>query len=288
MVEKKTKKKAEAKEAPKTPKKVEKKAPELKNEETKKPVREDDDRLERADRDRDFDLGASKNLFGKIFLALLVILLAIFFGKTAIWEYYYYNEKEGSERTPAVNVEADDPEELDETPVTEEQRAEYTVPGNYPRYLTIEKLGIYNARVLSMGLTVTGELDTPNNIFDVGWYNQSGKPGGGGTLVIDGHNGGPNVVGVFKYLNELYADDLIVVERGDGYVYTYKVVENKEVPIDESDDYMHTALTSPVPGEESITLISCVGEWSSLRQTYLSRQFVRAVLIEEKAPSSEE
>ena len=41
---------------------------------------------------------------------------------------------------------------------------------------------------------------------------------------------------------------------------------------------MTTAFTSPVPGTEALTLISCVGEWSQVQQTYLSRQFVRAVL----------
>lgn len=233
--------------------------------------------------EKNFDLGASRHIFGKVLLGLLILFLTVFFGKTALWEYYYYNEMEGSERTPAENVESNEVE-LDETPVTEETRAEHVVPGNHPRYLSIEKLGIKNARVIGMGLTLTGELDTPNNIFDVGWYSSSGKPGGGGTMLIDGHNGGPNIVGVFKYLNELYADDLIVVERGDGYVFTYKVVENKEVPLDESDNYMHVAMTSPIPGEESLTLISCIGEWSQTRGTYLSRQFVRAVLVETKEP----
>ena len=129
-----------------------------------------------------------------------------------------------------------------------------------------------------MGVLTSGELDTPNNIFDVGWYNASGTPGSGRTLLIDGHNGGPNVVGVFKYLNQLEKGDQLVVERGDGALFTYSVVENNEVPLDAADDYMKTALTSAEPGTEGLTLISCIGEWSQTRQTYLSRQFVRAVL----------
>ena len=224
-----------------------------------------------------FSLSFSKALVEKIILAVILIILAIFFVRTAIWEYKYYHELEGSPRATATNVAGN--EELDETPVTEEQIREHVVPASHPRYLSIEKLGVKNARVLSEGLKQNGELDTPLGIFDVGWYNASGTPGSGRPILMDGHNGGPNVVGVFKYLNQLYTGDKIVVERGDGEKFTYEVVENKEIPLDESDDYMGVALSSPVQGKESLTLISCTGEWSQTRNTYLSRQFVRAVLI---------
>ena len=149
-----------------------------------------------------------------------------------------------------------------------------------PRYLTIEKLGINKARILPMGVNDKGELDTPNNIFDVGWYEASGKPGLGGTMIIDGHNGGPHVLGVFKSLPSLAEGDIITVERGDGVVYNYKVVESTTVALSESDEYMATAARSPERGKESVTLISCTGEWSQQQGTYLSRQFVRAVLAD--------
>lgn len=229
--------------------------------------------------DHEMSLSKTKKIIGYVALVLVLVLLGVFFGKTAIWEYYYYNEMEGSERAAATTVEEEE-EELDESEVTETMRAEYTVPADQPRYLSIEKLGIRNARVLSVGLKSSGELSTPVGIFDVGWYNASGKPGAGKPILMDGHNGGPNVVGVFKYLNQLYKGDLITLERGDGAVFTYKVVENNTISLDEADSYMSTAMTSPVPGTESLTLITCTGEWSQTRRTYLSRQFVRAVIVE--------
>ena len=131
-----------------------------------------------------------------------------------------------------------------------------------------------------MGVNEKGELDTPRNIFDVGWYESSGKPGQGGTMMIDGHNGGPHVHGVFKDLPSLVVGDIIKVERGDGVVFNYKVVENKAVPLAESNEYMPEAGKSPEKGKESVTLITCTGDWSDQQQTYLSRQFTRAVLIE--------
>ena len=150
-----------------------------------------------------------------------------------------------------------------------------------PRYLSIEKLGISNARILQVGIKASGELGTPSNIFDVGWYTASGKPGAGKTLLLDGHNGGPHVHGVFKDLPSLVIGDVIIIERGDGVVFKYEVVENKAVSLSESNKYMIEAARSPEKGKESVTLITCTGEWSDQQQTYLSRQFTRATLIEE-------
>ena len=245
-------------------------------------TKEADRELEKSNKDSGLSLGFSKNIFEKIVVGFIIVILAIFFGRVAIWEYFYYNEKEGSERANATVLKNEsDEEEVDETVPTEEVINSYNVPADQPRYLSIDSLNIKNARVLSVGLKLSGELNTPKNIFDVGWYNASGKPGSGKTLLIDGHNGGPNVVGVFKYLDRLYSGDIITIERGDGKIFNYSVVENITLSLEDSDNYMSTAMNSPIPGRESLTLITCTGEWSQTRRTYLSRQFVRAVLIED-------
>ncbi|MBQ9018394.1 class F sortase [Candidatus Saccharibacteria bacterium] len=213
-------------------------------------------------------------------LGIVCVLFLGFFIRVVTWEDAYYREKEGSERDTVERSVEVEHEELDETEPTVEEVAEYVVSPDRPRYLSIEKLGINNSRVLPMGVNNNGALATPNNIFDVGWYEASGKPGAGGTMVIDGHNGGPNVYGVFKYLPNLEIGDIVTIERGDGAVFRYSVAENKSVPIDESDQYMNVAMKSPEYGKESVTLISCSGDWSWDRYTYLSRQFVRALLVE--------
>lgn len=210
---------------------------------------------------------------------IFATLFLVFFIRVATWEDAYYREKEGSERDVVeANGIADVVELIEEEP-TEEEVYEYTVAPDRPRYLSIDALGIYNSRVLAMGINEQGALDTPRNVFDVGWYEASGKPGEGKTLVIDGHNGGPHVYGVFKRLPDLGIGDIITIERGDGLIYHYSVSENKEIPLSESDKYMSVALKSPEKGRESVTLISCSGEWSQQQGTYLSRQFVRAVLV---------
>ena len=210
-------------------------------------------------------------------IAIFGIFILVFFIRVAVFEDSYYREKEGSERAEAVAVQE---EPLEEEAPTEEQVTEYTVAADCPRYLSISKLGVVNARIIAVGVKSNGELGTPNNIFDVGWYEASGKPGQGGVMVIDGHNGGPHVHGVFKDLPNLVEGDIIKIERGDGKIFEYKVVENKTVALSEADAYMKTAFKSPVSGKESVTLISCTGEWSQAQGTYLSRQFTRAILVD--------
>ena len=210
-------------------------------------------------------------------IAIFGIFILVFFIRVAVFEDSYYREKEGSERAEAVTVQE---EPLEEEAPTEEQVTEYTVAADRPRYLSISKLGVVNARIIAVGVKSNGELGTPNNIFDVGWYEASGKPGQGGVMVIDGHNGGPHVHGVFKDLPNLVEGDIIKIERGDGKIFEYKVVENKTVALSEADAYMKTAFKSPVSGKESVTLISCTGEWSQAQGTYLSRQFTRAILVD--------
>ena len=212
--------------------------------------------------------------------SVVIILFLVFFIRVVTFEDNYYSSKEGTERAVTEESSTDTNADLDETEPTDAEVAEYTVAADRPRYLTIEKLGIKKSRVLAMGVNKSGELDTPRNIFDVGWYESSGKPGQGGTMVIDGHNGGPHVYGVFKNLPNLATGDIIQIERGDGVIFKYKVVENTSVDLNDSDAYMSTAMRSPETGIESVTLISCTGEWSQLQGTYLSRQFTRAVIME--------
>ena len=224
-----------------------------------------------------------KKFIPYVIWGIIGLLLLIFIIKTSVFEAQYYNEKEGSERAQVEGVSSVEKtiEEVDETEPTEPEVREYTVPADQPRYLTISKIGVYKARVITVWVKASGELGTPANIFDAGWYGGSSKPGQGGTLLIDGHNGGPSKIGIFKNLPAVAEGDTIEIVRGDGTIFKYKVVENKSVLLSEADAYMRTAQQSPEPGKESVTIITCTGEWSDKQKTYLSRQFLRAVIVNE-------
>lgn len=220
-----------------------------------------------------------KKYIPKVLLVILIIVAGYFFLKVKIWEDKYYAEKEGSQRATAPVTGDIDVTEVSEEEVTIVQRNQYTVDPDKPRYLYIDKLGIDKARIMEVGISTKGQMQTPYSIFDAGWYNASSKPGEGGTSILDGHNGGPGVNGIFKNLNTLVAGDEIRIEMGDGTIYTYRVYDNFEVKLSEADEKMKLLMKSPVEGQESISIISCVGEWSLQQKTYLSRQFLRATRI---------
>ena len=223
-----------------------------------------------------------KQYIEKAFWGVLAVLATIFLLKTASWEDSYYTRMEGTDRAVAVSsAPAVEEIEIDETEPTEEEVKNWaaTLPEkSYPAYITIDALHAIGRQVIPIGVTANGSLDTPRNVYQIGWYKYSSAPGEGGTLVLDGHNGGPNVEGILKHLPDVAIGEHIYIENADGESFSYRVVENISVPLAESDAYMRTAFSSPVPGQESLTIITCTGEWSQVRGTYLSRQFLRAVL----------
>lgn len=220
-----------------------------------------------------------KQYIPKVIFAIILIIAAAFVIRVALWEKNYYEEKEGSERAVAIIGDLDSSSNVSEEEVTEKQRAEYKVAPDKPRYLYIDKLGINKARIVEVGVNTKGQMQTPYSIYDAGWYAGSKKPGEGGTAVLNGHNGA-GAKGIFKSLNTLTPGDLIKIEMGDGKVYTYRVYDNVEIKLTEADKKMPSMMVSPVDGEESITIISCSGEYSLKQKTYLSRQFVRATRVD--------
>jgi hypothetical protein len=135
--------------------------------------------------------------------------------------------------------------------------ASYTVAPDMPRYIDIPKLGVH-ARVLPVGVTSSGALGTPDNVYDTDWFNQSAKPGQPGAMLIDGHVSSWTTNGVFYGIKTLVAGDTVQVERGDGVVFTYKVIKSQIYSA--NDVNMTAALTPIVAGHPGLNLITCTGD----------------------------
>ncbi|MDR0397677.1 MAG: class F sortase [Candidatus Nomurabacteria bacterium] len=211
--------------------------------------------------------------------ALAVVLLVL----VACIGIVTYNEWQMSQNRPErkkiINNSATaSQQEIDETVPTEQEVVEYVVPAEKPRYLSVTSLGITNARVREIGIDENGKLGAPTNIFDVAWYRGSALPGSGsGALLIDGHNGGPTLDGVFKKLNQLSEGAIITIERGDGARFSYRVAEKHIMTVAETDAYMAVMLTSISASKEGLNLITCTGNWVQAQQTYDQRVVIRAV-----------
>jgi len=151
----------------------------------------------------------------------------------------------------------------------------YSVPPGDPRFITIPKLSV-EARVVKKNVDSNGQLGTPNNIFDTGWYQKSALPGdAGGAILIDGHVHGPTKQGVFYDLKKLVAGDVINIERGDSKKYNFKVVKIEYYPDDKVD--MAAAMMSVDPSKLGLNLITCTGKLRPGTTQYEQRLIVFAV-----------
>jgi LPXTG-site transpeptidase (sortase) family protein len=215
------------------------------------------------------------HLWRWFFWLVLVALLA-----TAGWfGYQWYTT--GEEPPIPLPIASADPR-IDETVVPKAKVEEYTVPATHPRYISIPKLGISKVRVQQVGVTANNQLDVPKNINDTAWYEKSATPGQGyGAVLIDGHNGGITRNGVFTKLSTLQGGDEITVERGDGETFTYSVVENESMSLDEVNETgMKKMMTSADEDKEGLSLITCDGKWVPKIQQFDRRIMLRAVIVD--------
>jgi LPXTG-site transpeptidase (sortase) family protein len=164
----------------------------------------------------------------------------------------------------------------DESPVTSAQHSAYTVAPDAPRFLRISKLGI-DSRVMALGTLKNGQLATPRNIYDTGWYTSSSKPGQAGATLIAGHMTGVKNYGVFTNLNKLVPGDLLTISRGDGQIISYKVVTKKQVPLPGVD--MASLMVPIVAGKPGLNLITCAGSFVDKTNTFTDRLLIYATQI---------
>ena len=120
-----------------------------------------------------------------------------------------------------------------------------------------------------------GQMPNPSGPWDVAWYDFSqwpglgGLPNAGGNVILAGHvdyiNVGP---AVFWDIDTLVPGDIIQLRMQDGTVIEYAVEFNKWV--DAATGNWDAILAGT--GDESITLITCVGQFSQGK--YDKRQIV--------------
>jgi sortase (surface protein transpeptidase) len=135
--------------------------------------------------------------------------------------------------------------------------ANYAASPNVPKYLDIPKFNVHT-RVLSEGVTKSGQMQVPWNIYDTGWYNASSQPGQAGGMLIDGHSGLGAMHGVFYRLNQLAVGDLISIIRGDNTKFTYAVAKVQTVDTKSVD--MASMLVSADTAKPGLNLITCTGD----------------------------
>jgi LPXTG-site transpeptidase (sortase) family protein len=131
-----------------------------------------------------------------------------------------------------------------------------------------------DAPVVVRGLDETGKMLTPDNAYDTAWYEFTSRPGSDGNAVFSGHVDWHTVgAAVFWNLKDLEQGDIIEVEMEDGAKYTYSV--NTKIAYDAATAPVD-AIVGPTP-DQTITLITCTGTFSSASHQYDQRLVVTAV-----------
>jgi Sortase domain len=142
-----------------------------------------------------------------------------------------------------------------------------------PARLLIPSLNL-NARVELLGLDRSGAMDTPHNIWNVGWYRGGPSPGAPGDAVIDGHVGLPGSPLVFSGLARLAIGADVIVVLADGTRSRFRVTGLRSWPANSRPrDLFNRA------GRPRLSLITCTGKYDGGTQTYADRLIVGATYI---------
>lgn len=148
---------------------------------------------------------------------------------------------------------------LEETPISAAEIAANVVPNDAPKTLRIPAIGM-SARIRQVGTTLSGEPIAPKNIYDVGWYEGSSRPGSDGAVLLNGHLAGPTKPGIFNGIEALQVGEKIMVERGDGETVLYVVKRIQQYTGGQID--MSTAITSVDLTKKGLNLVTTLNKFS--------------------------
>jgi LPXTG-site transpeptidase (sortase) family protein len=144
----------------------------------------------------------------------------------------------------------------------------------YPTRLIIPKLNI-DAGFQYNGLNSDNTLEVPSNIYDVGWFTGSARPGEKGVAIVTGHVAQirASVVtkpGVFSSLYELSVGDTLSVTKDNGATVTFVVraIRDYDPTADATDVFTAT------DGGAHMNLITCEGTWNQAQLSYTQRLVV--------------
>ncbi len=151
--------------------------------------------------------------------------------------------------------------------------ASYQVPAKYPRYLIIPRLNI-KTEVTQLVVDKNNQIQSPNNIYNAGWYTATSLPGQPGAMFVDGHVASWTADGVFYNLKTLKPGDSMEIVRGDNKVFTYRV--NKLIVYNATNVDMKQVLSPITAGTSALNIMTCTGTVAN--GAYTERLVVYATL----------
>jgi hypothetical protein len=125
------------------------------------------------------------------------------------------------------------------------------------------------------GLKPDGTMEVPSNIYDVGWFTGSVRPGEKGVAIVIGHvaqirGGVVTKPGVFSNLYELKMGDTLSVlnDEGKTTVFVVRAIRSYDPTADATDIFTST------DGGAHLNIITCEGTWVPSAASYTQRLVV--------------
>lgn len=143
-----------------------------------------------------------------------------------------------------------------------------------PRRIDIPAIAV-SAQVLPTGVQKDGELQIPENVGTVGWYEYGPTPGASaGSAVMSGHvDSAAQGRGAFYRLRELGPGARFTVLMSDGRVLPYRVVAREEW----SKKVVPLGRIFSRDGAPRVTLVTCGGGFREDIRSYVDNIAVTAV-----------
>lgn len=216
--------------------------------------------------------------------AFVLAGLVILFGAIGVLTAFYLSgPRSSADEAQVLSNQSggvrDRPEQLqmefvDETPRDSSDFEDYRVDEEAPRLLRIDSIDT-TALIKPVQVDMANRLITPDNIFDVGWYEGSRQPGRSGVVVLNGHVAGANSRGALYYARALEPGDIIELERGDGEVFSYEIKEKQKIAY---KDIQTTDLLIPhEPGTNGLNIVAVDNRYNVLTDEFQDRLVLYAV-----------
>lgn len=216
-----------------------------------------------------------RHIFRNVVLVLILVSILV----AVAW--YGYKWYTSGEQPPVSLPVVGATHSVDESAVNEEDITNFTVANDAPRFLTVPGLRVEIKRIIPVGFDDNQVLQLPSNINDIGWYNKSGTPGSNKVIVMTAHGSGIRSSGPLANAAVLQAGDIIRIERGDGDIFTYKIVDVTTYGVEEFNSKISVSLGTPVVKDiEGVNIIITTGKWVPLFGTYDTRTLMRASLVD--------
>ena len=167
---------------------------------------------------------------------------------------------------------------LPAAPAEEEPQPE----GFAPVEMQVESVDL--AAPIEIGAIVDGAMQDPTGPWVVSWYDGLGLVGEGNNVVMSGHvdyyNTGPDGTpgpAVFYDIPNLAPGDVIrlIGENGENIEYAVEWAQEFDVATELTPEVIQNDIVGDT-GQESLTLITCGGEFDAATGEYLKRWVLRA------------